>query len=257
MASIRQRTNSNGETKYQVQIRLKGQPSESASFDRLTDARKWVQSMESAIREGRYFKTSIAKQKTLGDAIDRYFSEVLSLRKNPVNQIIYLKWWKGQLSNYFLSDITSALLVEKRGVLVGSRNKYGRSVGQTTANRYLQSLGHVLNVAMNEWEWISQNPVNRIKKYKESRGRVRFLSDEERCALLKTCKESENPFLYKIVVLALSTGARKMEILSLKWKDIDFSRKVIVLHETKNGERRSIPLHGLAYDILKEHKKLY
>ncbi len=90
----------------------------------------------------------------------------------------------------------------------------------------MQALGHVLNVAMNEWEWINQNPVSRIKKYKEGRGRVRFLTDEEREALLKACQESDNTHLYKIVVLALSTGARKMEIVGLKWSDVDFERGV-------------------------------
>ena len=46
MATIRQRTNAKGETKYHVQIRLKGYPTETASFERLTDAKKWVQSTE-------------------------------------------------------------------------------------------------------------------------------------------------------------------------------------------------------------------
>ncbi len=140
MASIRQRTNSKGETKYHVQIRLKGHPTETASFERLTDAKKWVQSTEAAIREGRHFKTAIAKQKTLIETIDRYCNEVLSHRKNPVNQHIYLNWWKKQLGDYALSDISSALIVEKRNALVGSTNTFGRKVGTTTANRYLQAL---------------------------------------------------------------------------------------------------------------------
>jgi len=256
MATIRQRTNSKGETKYHVQIRLKGHPTETASFSRLTDAKRWVQNTESAIREGRHFKTAIAKQKTLEEAINRYFADVLSHRKNPANQITYLNWWKSQIGGYALADVSAAIIVEARSKLVGAKNRFGREVGTTTANRYLQALGHLLNVAMNEWEWISQNPVNRIKKYKESRGRVRFLSEEERESLLTACKESANPYLYKIVILALSTGARKMEIVGLRWQDIDFDRKVIVLHETKNGERRVIPLQGLALSLMREHAKI-
>ena len=167
MATIRERTNSKGETKYHVQIRLKGHPTETASFSRLTDAKRWIQSIESAIREGRHFKTAIAKQKTLGETIDRYFNDVLSHRKNPANQIAYLNWWKSQIGDYALADISAAIIVEARSKLIGSKNRFGREVGTTTANRYLQALGHVLNVAMNEWEWIFQNPVSRIKKYKE------------------------------------------------------------------------------------------
>lgn len=253
MASIRKRTNSQGELRYSVQVRLKGHPAETASFERLTDAKRWAQSTEAAIREGRHFKTSVAKQKTLGDAIDRYFKEVLSHRKNPVNQVTYLNWWKGQLGSYALADMSSALIVEARSKLVGSKNKFDRKVGTTTANRYLQSLGHVLNITMNEWEWINENPVSRIRNFKESRGRVRFLSDEERNSLLLACKDSENPYLYMITVLALSTGARKMEIVGLEWSEVDFDRSVITLQETKNGERRVLPLQGLALKLMKEH----
>lgn len=256
MASIRKRTNSQGEVKYSVQVRLKGHPAQTASFARLTDAKKWAQSTEAAIREGRHFKTTVAKQKTLCDTIERYFKDVLSHRKNPVNQITYLNWWKDRLGDYALADVSSALIVEKRNELVGSVNAFGRKVGTTTANRYLQALGHVLNVAMNEWEWINQNPVSRIKKYKEGRGRVRFLSDEERDALLISCQKSDNPHLYKIVVLALSTGARKMEIIGLEWSEVDFDRGVIVLDETKNGERRVLPLQGLALNLMRQHAKV-
>lgn len=255
MAAIRQRTNAKGKTTYHVQVRLKGHPAETATFDRLTDAKLWAQSIEASIREGRYFKTAIAKQKTVGEAIDRYFNEVLTYRKNPVNEMIYLNWWKDKLGDYTLANISAGLVVETRNGLVGSENRFKRKVGTTTANRYLQAFGHVLNVAMNEWEWINQNPVSRIKKYKEGRGRVRFLSDEERDALLKACQTSNNPHLYKIVILALSTGARKMEIVGMKWCDVHFDRGVIVLHETKNGERRLLPLKGLALKLMQEHSK--
>jgi integrase len=109
---------------------------------------------------------------------------------------------------------------------------------------------------MNEWQWISVNPLNNIKKYKEPKGRVRFLSDEEREALLLACRQSDNPYLYLIVVLALSKGARKMEIVGLNWQDVDFERKLIILHETKNDERRVIPLQGLALSLMREHAKV-
>ena len=255
MASIRKRTNSNGDIKYTAQVRLKGHPPEVASFSRLTDAKRWAQSIEAAIREGRHFKTSVAKQKTLGNTIDRYFQDVLSHRKNPVNQITYLKWWKQKIGDYALSDISASIIVEARDILVGSKNRYGREVGTTTANRYLQALGHVLNVAMNEWEWINENPVSRIKKFKEGRGRVRFLSDDEREALLKACQNSKNPYLYIIVILALSTGARKEEIIGLEWSEVHLERQLIILEETKNGERRSLPLKGHALSLMQQHMR--
>ena len=71
MATITKRENADGSTSYQVKIRLKGHPAQSASFERLTDAKRWASSTESAIREGRHFNTSEAKRHTLGELIER------------------------------------------------------------------------------------------------------------------------------------------------------------------------------------------
>jgi integrase len=63
--------------------------------------------------------------------------------------------------------------------------------------------------------------------------------------------ESNSRYLFPIVVLALSSGARKSEILGLRWRDIDFERNQVVLHETKNKERRTFPLRGMALDLVR------
>jgi integrase len=256
MANIQKRTNKDGEVSYRVQIRVKGYPTETATFKRLTDAKQWAQQTEADMRRGKYFHTAEAKKRTMAEAIDRYFTEVLAHNTNPVNRKKYLSWWKEKIGAYTLASVTTALIIEHRNAFVGSINKYGRSISPTTANRYTQSLGHVFTVACKEWGWLSVNPVSNISKFKESRGRVRFLSDDERAALLKACKDTNNPHLYPVVILALSTGARKMEILGLQWPDVDFERGVIVLHETKNDERRVLPLHGHARELLHaQHKK--
>lgn len=65
MANIEKREHKNGNTTYRVKVRLKGCPTQTATFERLTDAKKWVQQTESAIHERRYFKTSEAKRHTL------------------------------------------------------------------------------------------------------------------------------------------------------------------------------------------------
>ncbi len=257
MASIEKRKLDDGSTSYRVKIRLKGYPSQSASFKRLTDAKKWAQSTESAIREGRHFKTAEAKRHTLGELIDRYGEEVLALKqKSTANQRHYLKYWKEKLGEYTLADVSAALVTEYRNKLVGAKNQYGKEIGATTANRYTTALGHVFTIAVNEWEWTEANPIRKIKKYPESRGRVRFLSEEERNALLETCKQSENPYLYMITILAISTGARKNELLSLEWKQVDLTRGMITLLETKNNERRSLPLRGHALELMQTHSKV-
>ena len=259
MANVEKRTTQNGEVTYRVKVRLKGYPAQSATFERLTDARKWAQQTEAAIREGRHFKTTEAKKHTLAEAIDRYIQFVMPTKpKSARVQVGQLKWWKENIGAYTLADITPALIAQHRekiaeGALIGDK-LCPRSLA--TVNRYLAALSHVYSIAVREWGWVEENPLRKVTKMKEPRGRVRFLSDDERKSLLKACKTSEGSYLYIVVVLALSTAARRMEILGLHWKDVDLDRGVITLHQTKNGERRVLPLAGHALELIKEHSKV-
>jgi integrase len=91
----------------------------------------------------------------------------------------------------------------------------------------------------------------KISKPKISNGRTRFLNDDEKERLLSACRESASKGLYPIVILALSTGMRRGEIMNLKWSDIDLDRGSILLQTTKNGDRRFVPLVGMALDLLR------
>jgi integrase len=115
-------------------------------------------------------------------------------------------------------------------------------------NRYISTLSHALTVAVTEWQWLEESPLRRVRRLREPRGRVRYLTDEERRRLLRACQASSNRALYPLVVLALATGARKMELLRLTWRDIDLRRAQIALEQTKNRERRALPLTGLALE---------
>ena len=85
---------------------------------------------------------------------------------------------------------------------------------------------------------------------------MRYLSDKERVALLKATSESEHPYLHCMVMIAITTGARKSEILGLSWKDIDLAKGRAVLTKTKNRERRALTLVPTVVDELKKLKLL-
>jgi integrase len=257
MASIEKRFTKDGKTTFRVKIRLKGFPAQHATFERLTDARRWVQQIETAIREGRHFKTSEAKRHTLTETINRYIQQILPTKpKSEKIQVIQLTWWKDSIGSYSLADVTPALVVQHRDKLAQGKTPQGGPRTPATINRYLAALSHVFTIAVKEWGWVNENPLRKVSKMKEPRGRVRFLSNDERLRLLTACKESSSPYLYSAVVLALSTGGRRMEILGLSWQDIDLNRAVITLHETKNGERRLLPLAGHALELIKEHSRV-
>jgi len=257
MASIKKRKDKEGKTHYQVHVRLKGQDPQYATFDRLTDAKKWAQDTEVAIREGRHFKTSEAKKHSLAKMIDRYIENVMPTKPECMQgQAAQLLWWKKQIGSKLLADVTPSLVAEQRDKLLKENTKRGRLRSPSTVVRYMAVLSHAFTVAVKEWGWLQDSPTRKVTKPKEPRGRVRFLSDEERISLLKACKQSPNPYLYPVVVVALSTGMRQAEIMNLKWSDVDLRKGRIVLHKTKNGDIRVVPVAGLALQTLKELDKV-
>lgn len=81
MATIETRRNEDGTIGYRAKVRLKGFPSQSATFERKTDAKEWAKQTEANMRQGRHFKTAEAKKHTIADFIDRYLREIE--KKNP------------------------------------------------------------------------------------------------------------------------------------------------------------------------------
>jgi len=254
MATIDERIGDDGNKTYRVRIRIKGSPSQSASFTRKTDAKRWAQVTEAAIREGRHFRSTESKRHTLSEAIARYKDEVLPRKswKTAKDQYVQLAWWEKELGGHLLADVTTALISEKRHKLSMGLVK-GKKRSPATVNRYVAALSHVFTIMTNEWEWIENSPIRKLTRLKETRGRVRFLSDDERKKLLKACEP--NATLYAVVVLALSTGARQSELLQLTWKNVDLQRNRITFLDTKNGEIRSVPLQGLAFELVEKRSK--
>lgn len=257
MARIKERLAQDGTARYTAEVRLKGYPPQTATFKRLTDARKWIASTESAIREGRHFKTAEAKRHTVAELIDRYIKDVLpSKPKQAIQRPQQLAWWKERLGYLVLAELTPAIIVECRDELLNRITSRGNKMLPSTVGQYMIALSHAFTIAVNEWQWLEDSPMRKVKKPTLPRGRVRFLDDTERAKLLKVCKESNNQYLYLCVILALSTGMRQAELMGLKWQDVNLKDGYLILHHTKNGERRRVPLSGLALELLNNYAKV-
>ena len=172
-----------------------------------------------------------------------------------------------------LADVTTAVLIKCREDLQTETTHQGKTRGPATTNRYFAALGHAFTVAVNEWEWLESNPVRKMKKQKESDGRVRYLDEDELKRLLAACEASPHPMINTIVLVTLSTGMRKTEVMNTFWKDpkkpptgkfgnveawgiVHPDQSKIILHKTKNGERRVIPLSGKALTALREYSRV-
>jgi len=83
-----------------------------------------------------------------------------------------------------------------------------------------------------------------VAPFPEQEGRLRYLSEEEIPALLHACeKQVTSPWLYPVVVLALNSGARQGELLSLRYDDLDLERGLIYFGRTKNRRLKTVPMN--------------
>ena len=170
-----------------------------------------------------------------------------------------IKAWSRLLGDKVLMEITPddiddamrALASEPAKVYSGRdaddnpifKKKSGQRSG-ATLNRYQVALAALFTWAKRQ-RLIPrglESPTRHVEKNAETRGRVRYLSNDERDRLLAACIESTWTRLYVFVLMALTTGARRGELLGLRWCDVDTDRAEAELHDTKNGDRRVLVL---------------
>lgn len=248
-----QRKNSDRRKGYKARVRIKGYPYISRVFDRRTDAREWIRRTEAEIRAGRFRSTSRRVRKTLGEVIDQYIVEVMPEKAGSCRQLNQLMWWKAELGKHYLDSITPAEIREKKTSLKRQIVRGGRERSNASVNRYLAALSHVYSESIKVWGYVDSNPLRSIRRMKEPPGRCPILNSEDRGSLLAACKDSPLPSLYPIVVLAISTGMRKGEILNLRIEDVDLRVGWVRLARSKNGEGRGIPLGQKAIGALKDY----
>ena len=263
MATYEKIKNKDSES-IRVKIRIKGPPSVSETFDGITKAKIWAAKTETEIREGKYFKGLEATKHTLEDLINRYIKNELPNRDSDQQKFqMHLEWWKSKLGKRFLSDISSAKISECLDDLANEptakcKDKEGNPSTRalSTVNRYLATLSILFTYGQKHCGWLTNNVCSDVPKRKESRGRTRFLTENEVDRLLTECRKVDNQLLYLLVTIALNTGARHGEIINLTWDNVDFVNDMFYFIDTKNGEDRGVSMPSIVKDELLKHRKI-
>lgn len=242
MASIQKRKNKNGTSHWRAIVRLKGYPTVCNHFERKQEAEDWAADVEREIKQGKFNFDQHKKQHTFNQLLERYINDgCMEHIRSAEDMIHHLNYWKSRLGSYGLIYLTPELLGKERRHFVATPTNKNRKRSSATINRYFASLSALLSYAV-KLMWIEENPSFRLTKLKENPGRDRVLTADEISHLLTACQESKSTYLYCYVLMSLTTGARKSEILGLEWRHVDLENKLAHLKETKNGRPRSISL---------------
>ncbi len=120
-----------------------------------------------------------------------------------------------------------------------------------TRNRYRALLSKCFTLAVRNGR-IKENPLQKVERFRENNARVRFLEAAEERKLRKSIADPDREPEF---VLAMNTGMRRGEQFALKWSAVDLGRRQLTVEQSKNGERRHIPINDAALDALRSLRK--
>jgi integrase len=256
MASIYKR----GDYQWQAIIRRRGWPSQTATFETRQDAEKWARSVESEMDRGTFVCRREEERTSLNEALDRYAQDVTPQKRGAAQEARRLRRLKETL------PFAPRPLASIRGVDVADFIKRRRKEGvkDNTIRLDIALLSHLFNIARREWGMEGlQNPCAFVRKPKGSRSRSRRLSPLEERLLLEAAEPvGRNPdgtfakgshvwYFKPLLQFAIETAMRRGELAALCWENIDLRRRCAAVEESKNGDRREVPLSPAAMAILR------
>lgn len=271
MATLTEKVNKDGSISFKVIVRyqgvfitktfaVKGNRKKTVK----NEALDWGREIETQIDNGIYRKEEKKQNYTVAQALDKYIQDdKVKLTKSVIS---YLNWFRKQIGNIPIRMLERSDLKACRNKLQKKHKevpiKGGKSkvidelISNSSVNRYLAYFSTFLTYCVDEYEILKANPMIGAKlKLKENEPRKRWLKElKERKTLLQTCQQADYE-LYLCVLMALTTGARKGEILNLTWANTDLENKAIYFLETKNGEDRTIPIPEALFDELRNFKE--
>lgn len=263
MASIRKR----GPYQWEAQIRRRGYPAQSKTFNTKAEAEAWANMIESEMARGVWVSRSEAEATTLYDALERYEVEISSGKKGAAQEASIIKICKGtELAKRTLATIRSADLAKLRDIWL-------KDYLPATVLRRLSLLSHVFNMARKEWGMESlSNPVELVRKPQPNNARTRrvvtgvpsaICIDVDEAVTTRAAQDGElervaaasgSTLLPAIIRIAVETAMRRSEIVALRWEHVDLGRRVAHLPATKNGTSRDVPLSPRAVEVLQKMK---
>ena len=227
---------------YRVLIRKKGIKAITKTFRTKKEALHFSQKIEGSVQEQIAF-TSLDNNLTFKELVNDYLVKECTV-KQPQERASKLEFWVKYIGIKQVSLISSSDVYNTLDCLPSH-------LSNATYNRYKAAASVVFNYACRQYNLIS-NPVQLIPSKREDNHRVRYLSTLERNRLLRACGMANWPKLYLLVLTAVTTGARRGELLSLRWNDIDFERQTAYVQTTKSGQPKVLPLTD---NVIKELTK--
>jgi integrase len=179
------------------------------------------------------------------------FGEVFEIFMERHSKVMK-KTWKadeGEIKRFLSAWFNKKLSTINKQEIQLTHEKIKKENGLYQANRMLARIHIIYNKAI-QWGWNGINPASSIKKFKE-KSRDRFLHPDELPRFFESLEAEENSTIKDYIYVSLFTGARKSNVLSMKWEDINFERCEWLIPETKNGESLRVHLIEKVVDILK------
>jgi integrase len=218
----------------------------SKSFHGLKDAKAWARHAEvQADRHELPPDPKVLQEVPLGDLVRRYRDTVTPRKRGQSSETVVLnKFLRHPICQRKLSE---PLVTH----FAAYRDERLKEVKPATLKRQLGLIHHMFEIARDEWSLpIRQNPVGKLKLKGTDKRRERRLRDGELDKLLQAAWRCRSPRIAWIIRLAVETGMRRSEILSIRSEHVDLKNRALLLRDTKNNEPRTIPLTRAALALL-------
>ncbi|MGY8793340.1 MAG: tyrosine-type recombinase/integrase [Gammaproteobacteria bacterium] len=208
---------------------------------------------------------SIRQEVTLGEMFEIYIERYAKIHKKTwrIDEQRY-NCHATKLSSWKLSSINSGDIKElvhyvarhkrQNKQVINGRTVVSRAGGEGAANQMLRLLKTVFNYAISE-QWKGENPCNGIKEY-PSQPRDRFLDKSEMPNFFKALSELQNHTMRDFFLMSLFTGARKANVMAMRWDQVNFDKATWFIPSTKNGSSHEVPLVVAALTLLELRKGL-